>query len=196
MSQDGEPLTERIDDPEARFDGEVGRTSVYLICDPDEKIALVEEVLADLPEWFGRPEANRNYIESSKDLPVWGAFTEVGDIEIPVGFVALQQTSPFTAEIFVIGIKQDFHRFGIGTQLVETVISHCQDKYLLLQVKTVQEGKYQVYDRTVAFYRSMGFIDLEVFPELWDPETPCLVMVMPLEESSVSRRLCADLMDQ
>ncbi|MEN6523457.1 MAG: N-acetyltransferase, partial [Anaerolineaceae bacterium] len=36
------------------------------------------------------------------------------------------------------------------------------------------------YDRTRAFYEAMGFRPLEVFPELWDKDNPCLLMVKRL----------------
>ena len=54
------------------------------------------------------------------------------------------------------------------------------DGYHLLQVKTVDEGHYPEYDRTIAFYEAMGFVRLEVFPTLWDAWNPCLVLVKPL----------------
>ena len=49
--------------------------------------------------------------------------------------------------------------------------------YEYLQVKTVEKGRYEEYDRTVAFYESIGFRMLEVFPTLWDEHNPCMVMV-------------------
>ena len=36
------------------------------------------------------------------------------------------------------------------------------------------------YDRTNRFYRSMGFREFEVIPELWGPENPCQIYVMAL----------------
>lgn len=55
-----------------------------------------------------------------------------------------------------------------------------QAGYRLLQVKTVDEGHYATYDRSIAFYEGMGFLRLEVFPDMWDPWNPCLVLVKPL----------------
>lgn len=40
----------------------------------DQKMAVVAEVLRDLPEWFGIPESTQAYIEGAKDLKVWTAF--------------------------------------------------------------------------------------------------------------------------
>ena len=36
--------------------------------DEDQKMAVVDEVLKDLPEWFGIPESTQAYIEGAKDL--------------------------------------------------------------------------------------------------------------------------------
>lgn len=52
--------------------------------------------------------------------------------------------------------------------------------YKLIQVKTVQYGKYEEYDRTNLFYRAMGFYELEVFPTLWDEHNPCQILVKPI----------------
>ena len=38
--------------------------------DEDQKMAVVAEVLKDLPEWFGIPESTQAYIEGAKDLRV------------------------------------------------------------------------------------------------------------------------------
>ena len=40
----------------------------------DQKMAVVAEILRDLPEWFGIPESTQVYIEGAKDLKVWTAF--------------------------------------------------------------------------------------------------------------------------
>lgn len=52
--------------------------------------------------------------------------------------------------------------------------------YSFLQVKTVQMGKYDEYDKTNLFYISCGFKEFEVFPEFRDADNPCQVYVMSL----------------
>ena len=42
--------------------------------DEEQKMAVVAEILRDLPEWFGIPESTQAYIEGAKDLKVWTAF--------------------------------------------------------------------------------------------------------------------------
>ena len=45
------------------------------------------------------------------------------------------------------------------------------------QVKTVQRGRCAEYDATNAFYRRLGFRELEVVPTLWDKANPCQIYV-------------------
>jgi hypothetical protein len=52
----------------------------------------------------------------------------------------------------------------------------------LLQVKTFgPSGDSVEYERTRAFYVSMGFIPLEERTDIWDENNPCLISVKPLE---------------
>lgn len=49
-----------------------------------------------------------------------------------------------------------------------------------MQVKTLGASSPDPnYDRTRHFYQKMGFLPLEE-TDLWDEQTPCLIMVMPL----------------
>ena len=70
--------------------------------DEEQKMAVVAEVLKDLPEWFGIPESTQAYIEGAKDLKVWAAFQE-SDL---LGFVSLSYSSEDCAEIDCLGVKK------------------------------------------------------------------------------------------
>ena len=142
----------------------------------NNKSEIVKDVLRNLPDWFGIEESLNQYIESAKNLDLWGAKK---DSEI-IGFIAIGETSKYTCEINSMGVKSEFHRKGIGRKLVDIAENELKDKYKLFQVKTVDEGRYIEYDRTIAFYESVGFIRLEVFPTLWDEWNPCLVLVKPI----------------
>lgn len=145
------------------------------VMDKVQKKEIAAEVLADLPEWFGLPESTKEYIDNSQEMSFW-ATEENGKM---VGFLALKETSPHTVEIYVMGIRKHYHRGGIGTELFEAAHTYAKEQgYSYLQVKTVQEGHYEEYDRTSAFYKRMGFRELEVFPELWDAWNPCQIYVM------------------
>ena len=66
----------------------------------------------------------------------------------------------------------------------EKYVGYAYEKgYSFLQVKTVQMGVYEEYDRTNRFYLSLGFQEFEVFPTLWDEANPCQIYVMVLEKN-------------
>jgi hypothetical protein len=53
--------------------------------------------------------------------------------------------------------------------------------YKYLTVKTLAETHSDSnYQKTRLFYEYQGFVPLEVLPDLWSPEHPCLLMVKPL----------------
>ena len=144
--------------------------------DEEQKMAVVAEVLKDLPEWFGIPESTQAYIEGAKDLKVWAAFQE-SDL---LGFVSLSYSSEDCAEIDCLGVKKSYQGRKIGSQLLATLESEARknvDYVDYLQVKTVAEGSNKDYDRTNVFYRSLGFKKLEIFPQLWGPQNPCQILI-------------------
>ncbi len=141
--------------------------------DEEQKMAVVAEVLRDLPEWFGIPESTQAYIEGAKDLRVWAAYQE-SDV---VGFISLSYSSEDCAEIDCLGVKKAHQGRGIGSQLLATLESEACKKVDYLQVKTVAEGSNKDYDRTNIFYRSLGFKKLEIFPQLWDLKNPCQILI-------------------
>ena len=141
--------------------------------DVNQKMAVVAEVLKDLPEWFGIPESTQAYIEGAKDLKVWATYQE-RDL---TGFVSLSYSSEDCAEIDCLGVKKAYQGKGIGSQLLATLESEASKNVDFLQVKTVAQGSNKDYDRTNVFYRSLGFKKLEIFPQLWGPQNPCQILI-------------------
>lgn len=147
---------------------------VVSVADPEEKERISTLILNRLPEWFGLPDSTQSYIQNSKSMPFW-AFVEAGG---PQGFIALKETGASTAEIYVMGVLKERHRSGIGTALWHSFLSYAREKgYEYVQVKTVQSGRYEEYDRTNRFYQRLGFRELEVFPSLWDAWNPCQIYI-------------------
>lgn len=148
------------------------------IAQEEVKREIAARILRTLPDWFGLPESTRAYIEESAAMPFF-AYRQAGEA---VGFVALKETGPYTAEIFVMGVLPEYHRKGIGRALFGALYEYAKEKgYEFLQVKTVDAGHYEEYDRTRLFYEGLGFRKLEVFPALWDAWNPCLVLVMAVK---------------
>lgn len=173
---------------QSSVDYELTRTEyedgVRYIVDSDLKEQIAECILSDLPDWFGLPDSTREYIEKSRDLPFFAYYKE----NRYVGFIVLKETSQYTAELYVMGVLKNYHRHKIGEKLFQRFFTYAkQKKYEFIQVKTVDEGHYEEYDRTRLFYENMGFKKLECFPTLWDEWNPCLVMVMSTNKNEENK---------
>ena len=147
------------------------------IASDQEKKRIANAILAALPDWFGIPEATEKYVEDSVGAPFFCAFHG----EQAVGFLYLKETGRHTVEVAVMGVLQAYHRLGIGRQLFAAAKQEAKRQgYSFIQVKTVQMGKYDIYDNTNHFYLSLGFKELEVFPTLWDERNPCQLYIMAI----------------
>ena len=150
---------------------------IQTVNDSLEKCGIARLILEQLPEWFGIPEARESYIRKSAGETMIASFENGA----PNGFLCLKQTGRDTVELAVMGVLKEYHRKGIGTALFQAAKAIAAERgYSFLQVKTVQMGRYEEYDRTNLFYLSLGFREFEVFPTLWDEWNPCQIYVMSL----------------
>lgn len=151
---------------------------IFKIEDIIQKEEIARKILEELPEWFGLSESTAEYINCSKNMPFW---ISIEDNKIK-GFIALKETSIYTVEIYVMGVLKEFHRDKIGTKLFKACYNYAKNQgYLYMQVKTVKDGCYDVYDKTNKFYKKIGFKELECFPTLWDEWNPCQVYIMAIK---------------
>lgn len=149
--------------------------NIVKVTDDLEKKKIARDVLEALPGWFGIPEAREEYIEDSVGKPFYCACKN----EKNIGFLYLKETGKDTVELAVIGVLEEYHQNGIGKSLFEYAKKEIQKRgYSFIQVKTVQMGKYETYDKTNKFYLALGFKEFEVFPTLWDKWNPCQVYIM------------------
>ena len=148
------------------------------ITNPNEKENIARKILEALNDWFEIEESREEYISGCVDWTFLAA-KEEGEA---VGFLCLKETGKSTVELAVMGVLKEYHRSGIGRQLVERAKEVARfEGYEFMQVKTVKLGIYEDYDRTNLFYISCGFKELEVFPLYWDEANPCQVYVMSLK---------------
>ena len=142
------------------------------------KSQICEDILHSLPQWFGIESAILDYSQGVK-----GKFFLAAKVkEDVVGFISIKENTPYTDEIYVIGIKKVFHRKGIGKELVEMAAQRSREmNKRLLSVKTLSESDADVnYAKTRKFYLAMGFYPFEEIVELWGEDNPCLIMVKVL----------------
>ena len=153
--------------------------TILRIDDPAEKQKIAREILEALPDWFEVTETREAYIRDSRDR----VFFAAEDENRVIGFLCLKETGRSTVELAVMGVRKEYHRKGTGKALFQAAEEYAAAAgYAFMQVKTVRMGCYEDYDRTNRFYLSLGFQELEVFPELWDEANPCQVYVLSLSE--------------
>jgi GNAT superfamily N-acetyltransferase len=123
--------------------------------DPGQRRRIIEHLTARLPQWFGQPESNRHYAEQAERLGAWVARYDGQEI----GLLLLKRHSVASAEIYWLAVDPDHHRRGIGRALIETVERWLtQQNVRFLFVMTLHpDDPYEPYQRTRAFYQSIGF---------------------------------------
>lgn len=137
--------------------------------------SITENILRSLPDWFGIEQAIVAYINKSKELPMIVAYRD----NSPIGFISIKSHSTYTAEIYVMGILPQYHRSGVGKDLLKETEKYLNKyRFEFLQVKTLDESRESdFYKKTRLFYKSMGFKEVEVLANLWGKDNPCLLLI-------------------
>ncbi|WP_193071993.1 GNAT family N-acetyltransferase [Brevibacterium sp. FME37] len=93
----------------------------------------VDRLLLSVPEWFGRPESNAEYVDDARTMETWTVRSDVGEV------------------------------VGVGTAMMRAVAADVRARGAqLLQVKTLGASSPDPnYDLTRHFYEKMGFLPLE-----------------------------------
>ena len=79
----------------------------------EDKKSITRNILEELPEWFGIPEAREEYIRDSAGKVFFCAMENEKDL----GFLYLKETGKDTVELAVMGVLKEYHREGIGKEL-------------------------------------------------------------------------------
>ena len=150
-----------------------------LICRRDSPVPeAAERLLARVPEWFGLPEANADYIEAARTKETWTVRDDSGNV---IGLTLVDRHFPHVAELHLMVVDRDHHGQGVGTAMVQAVEEDARERGVqLLEVKTLGSSHPDPgYARTRQFYERAGFLPLEE-TDLWGEAKPCLFMVKPL----------------
>ena len=125
--------------------------------EPDPRVAraVQEQLTARLPEWFGRPEANRHYAAQAEILAAYVARLN----GTPRGLLLLKRHGMRSAEIYWMAVDPAFHRHGIGRALLRTATAVLAEegRELLFALTLGPDDPNPHYHETRAFYEREGF---------------------------------------
>jgi len=147
--------------------------------DPILKGEVCNSILRSLPLWFGIESAIVDYVADIQPMETWVVYDETHAI----GFASINRHFSSSAEVHVMGLREPYHRKGIGHQLLNVMERDLKNQGIrFLTVKTLSESRpSKEYDQTRSFYLKAGFTPLEEFKTLWGEHNPCLQLVKCLE---------------
>ena len=133
-----------------------------------------ERILRSVPQWFGIEESLLEYVADSQRYPTFLVVDEQ-----PIAFVTVREHFAQSWEVHCMAVHASRRNSGVGRALHEHVESWLKAKGAsVLQVKTLSHAHSSPeYAQTRAFYARMGYLPLEVFPELWGPQLPVLQLI-------------------
>lgn len=133
------------------------------------KQAVTRLILEALPEWFGIPEAREEYIRESAGRIFFCAY----DRNRPVGFLYLKETGNATVELYVMGIRKEYHRQGIGRLLFRQARDAASGAgYAFMQVKPCRWGNMRSTTGPTDFIWPWASGSLRCSPPCGTKETP------------------------
>ena len=137
------------------------------LMDATTKAGLCTRLSAELPMWFGRPDANAAYARGMATREGFAAFVDGA----PEGLIALDYHFGTTSIVWWLGVSPRVHRRGVGRALVERALQEARQRECLwLAVETMSPRALSPeYDLTRRFYEALGFQPLVEFePEPGD----------------------------
>ena len=138
----------------------------------------VARLLVTVPEWFGQPGSNAEYINAARNMETWTVRDTSDNV---VGVTLVDRHFPHVAEIHLTVVDREVHGQGVGTVMMAAIeADSTAGGVKLLEVKTLGASHPDPgYARTRHFYEKWGLLPLEE-TDLWGQGTPCLIMVKPL----------------
>lgn len=148
----------------------------------DDKVTVVKEVVATLPEWFGSGTTIAHIEAASgsfEGVPFFAAY----DGHQAVGYISLKVHNDDAAEVAMMAVLPTQHGKGLGRQLVERAEDFCRETgRRFLTVKTIDESPgNDSYEGTRAFYRKLHFTQVETMPDFWGEGLPCAYSIKTID---------------
>ena len=141
-----------------------------------------DEVIRSLPYHFGDPDGRR---ECAEVVRASAGLVAVRDDQV-VGFLTVAHHFESVSEITWMAVHARHRGQGIGRALVRRLTDQLRGEgrrlLLVLTVSSLdpEPGVTDGYQRTRAFYRSVGFLPARELPDLW-PGDKALLLAMPLD---------------
>lgn len=122
---------------------------------PNEAERACRKISASLPEWFGIPEANERYAEGVRTRLALGYLVN----NICVGMISLEFPFENSANIYWMGVNNDWHFHGIGKALLRFAEIICLKREVYsISVETLSPKENDDnYLKTYRFYTNKGF---------------------------------------
>jgi hypothetical protein len=145
----------------------------------DRRGDICREVLESLPEWFAIPASIESYVAAADELPMLACFGPSREV---VGFVSLKTHTGLRCRGLCDGrqalLASPWNWPRLDRSPAQLAISQ---GVRFLTVKTLSPSNDDpYYERTRLFYEAVGFVPIEEFPTLWEPENPCIFMLRPI----------------
>ncbi len=141
-------------------------------------------IARELPEYF-MEQAMPVMANDLRGHQLYVAQDGNGPAGAVIGFATVQAKTSLVAEISWMAVKPEYQHGGVGTQLMNQIVSDLKAAGVrLLEVKTLAPTvEYAPYAHTRRFYERRGFIHLETidpYPE-WEPGNPCAIYVKVIQ---------------
>ncbi|MHC5306264.1 GNAT family N-acetyltransferase [Bartonella sp. LJL80] len=145
------------------------------------KAEICRNILNDMAvAWPGLDRNKDAAIQALMELPMFAA-----DLNGRVaGFVCLQQMAASSWAVVFVGVLRSHQRQGAGRALLRKAEEFCgNQKASFLTAKTVAESDHdRDFGGARQFFARVGFSALEVMPQIWGKDLPCLYMVKTIEQ--------------
>jgi GNAT superfamily N-acetyltransferase len=121
----------------------------------NEKREQCTRLAAELPKWFGRPEANAMY---SHKITAHECYSVKSNGNL-AGLIALDFRIAATCNVWWLAVSPQFHRQGVGRALIERALNEARGRRCShMAVETVSSKAENLeYELTRRFYLALGF---------------------------------------
>lgn len=125
------------------------------VVDPALAETICRDITADLPEYFGIPEANERYAKGVKECISFAAMHN----EKYIGLISLEFPFPNNANIYWMAILRDHQGVGVGASIIKAAEDFARERGCIsLTVETLSpKNSDENYLKTYTFYEKTGF---------------------------------------